>query len=218
MQGRGGPPLSCDSHDATTAERSSHARRSRRSKSTSTAPADTASCAPEPVLPQERSVNTPQIDLRADLNAEDDEGLNWSLLRDALCGHADHSGCCHRRRRSATTRFGVRSAAARSGRLHDGVDELGERRKLGSSGSSTLVRQDLPLRHRSARRGRRALPRARLGARRRRALRVRDRLLQRVRRSRRRRRRWEVRRGRSGTRSSASVSSGVQTPSTGPVQ
>lgn len=25
----------------------------------------------------------PQIDLRADLNAEDDEGLWWSLLRDA---------------------------------------------------------------------------------------------------------------------------------------
>ncbi len=31
-------------------------------------------------------MNTPQIDLRADLNAEDDEGLNWSLLRDAGVG------------------------------------------------------------------------------------------------------------------------------------
>jgi hypothetical protein len=28
-------------------------------------------------------VKTPRIDLRADLNAEDDDGLLWSLLRDA---------------------------------------------------------------------------------------------------------------------------------------
>jgi hypothetical protein len=28
-------------------------------------------------------MKTPRIDLRADLNAEDDDGLNWTLLRDA---------------------------------------------------------------------------------------------------------------------------------------
>ena len=31
-------------------------------------------------------MSTPRIDLRADLNAEDDDGLNWSLLRDAREG------------------------------------------------------------------------------------------------------------------------------------
>lgn len=31
-------------------------------------------------------MNTPRIDLRADLNAEDDDGLNWSLLRDGRDG------------------------------------------------------------------------------------------------------------------------------------
>ena len=29
-------------------------------------------------------MKTPRIDLQADLNAEDDEGRNWSLMRNAL--------------------------------------------------------------------------------------------------------------------------------------
>jgi hypothetical protein len=31
-------------------------------------------------------MSSPRIDLTADLNAEDDEGTNWSLLRDARDG------------------------------------------------------------------------------------------------------------------------------------
>ena len=31
-------------------------------------------------------MSSPRIDLRADLNAEDDDGRNWSLLRDAREG------------------------------------------------------------------------------------------------------------------------------------
>ena len=42
-------------------------------------------------------MKTPRIDLQADLNAEDDEGRNWSLMRNTLF-HGDRARCRRDRR------------------------------------------------------------------------------------------------------------------------
>ena len=78
--------------------------------------------APESRAIEEARVKTPRIDIWADLNAEDDEGRNWSLMHEATRARADRARCgCDRRLRGLLVgRADRRGRRRRPGALRPG--------------------------------------------------------------------------------------------------